>query len=607
MSDIFGTRDNDILEGTTGDDSLYGLEGDDTLNGGNGKDTFYGGIGNDRLNGGAGNDSLFDTEGNNIFDGGAGNDTLFGGDGNDTYYVRDVYDYIYDTGGNDTAYVSVNFPKIPSRIENVIFTDGALALPYWIDALIEDEASGSNFKTLLGETKTWYYAFPSTLPSYDTNLDNARGWSPFTDKQIARTKQALELITNIFDFQFIESNNPSAPNTLTFANNIQDNSAAYAKIPSKEFFGGDIFIDKTDKIDEFVDGTYGALVLIHEISHALGLKHPFAGTDNRPPYLPTAENKTLWTLQSYEVSPDQHSFNLSPLDIAALQYIYGPSTKARTSNDTYAISQGAPNFIWDGGGTDTLDASALTQGATLYMTPGYWGYVGNARASTITSAGQVTVNFGTVLENLIGSAYADSLYGSEINNTITGGGGNDSIDGGRGIDIASFSGASKDYKISSGASSTLVTGDATRDGTDTLLNVERVKFSDKSIAIDLNGNAGITAKVIGAVLGKTLVQNSTYVGLGLSFLDKGTTYSDLGALALSVVGATTSDAVVSTVWKNVVGTDATAELKAPFIKMLTDGMKVGDFVVLAADTSFNTTNINLVGLAQTGLEYLPVS
>ena len=185
MSDIFGTSDNDILEGTNDNDKLYG------------------GTGNDRLNGGAGNDSLFDTEGNNIFDGGAGNDTLFGGDGNDTYYVRDVYDYIYDTGGNDTAYVSVNFPKIPSRIENVIFTDGVLALPYWIDALIEDEASGSNFKTLLGETKTWYYAFPSTLPSYDTNLDNARGWSPFTDKQIARTKQALELITNIFDFNLL--------------------------------------------------------------------------------------------------------------------------------------------------------------------------------------------------------------------------------------------------------------------------------------------------------------------------------------------------------------------------------------------------------------------
>ena len=80
----------------------------------------------------------------------------------------------------------------------------------------------------------------------------------------------------------------------------------------------------------------------------------------------------------------------------------------------------------------------------------------------------------------------------------------------------------------------------------------------------------------------------------------------VGALALSAVGATTNDAIVSTLWKNVIGTEATTAIKAPYIKMLTDGMKVGDLVVLAADTSFNTTNINLVGLAQTGIEYLPV-
>jgi hypothetical protein len=41
--------------------------------------------------------------------------------------------------------------------------------------------------------------------------------------------------------------------------------------------------------------------------------------------------------------------------------------------------------------------------------------------------------------------------------------------------------------------------------------------------------------------------------------------------------------------------------------MLTDGMKIGDLVVLAAETSFNKTNINLVGLAQTGIEYIPIS
>ncbi len=56
-----------------------------------------------------------------------------------------------------------------------------------------------------------------------------------------------------------------------------------------------------------------------------------------------------------------------------------------------------------------------------------------------------------------------------------------------------------------------------------------------------------------------------------------------------------------------IGSKPTAAEKAPFIALLESGMTAGALAQLAADSSFNTTNINLVGLAQTGIEYIPVS
>lgn len=135
--------------------------------------------------------------------------------------------------------------------------------------------------------------------------------------------------------------------------------------------------------------------------------------------------------------------------------------------------------------------------------------------------------------------------------------------------------------------------------------VERLKFSDTSIALDMDGNAGTTAKILGAVFGKTAVSNKEYVGIGIDLLDKGMSYDTLAGLALNAAKATTNDQIVTTLWTNVVGSAPTAADKAPFIKMLADGMTPGALAHLAADTALNVTNINLVGLAQSGLEYTP--
>jgi hypothetical protein len=179
------------------------------------------------------------------------------------------------------------------------------------------------------------------------------------------------------------------------------------------------------------------------------------------------------------------------------------------------------------------------------------------------------------------------------------------VDGGSGIDKVVYPAKSSDYAISYSPAGTItVQGKIATSQLDVLSNVERVAFTDKSIAYDLNGNAGIAAKILGAVFGPQSLTNQNYVEIGLSFLDAGWSYDNLAALALDAAGAKTNDQIVSLLWKNVIGSQATAADKAPYISMLNNGMSPGALAHLAADTSFNTTSINLVGLAISGLEYL---
>jgi len=509
---------NSVLEGGTGSDTIWGGLGSDTIIGGEGNDPWLEGYeGDDSIIGGGGNDELFGDAGNDTLDGGEGNDTLYGGLGNDTYYIDSTFDYIYDSGGTDTAYVSTSFVKVPSTVENVVYTNGALALPYWISALLPDATAGKKFTTLLGDSKSFGYFFPSTLPTYDTDSDNAKGFTAFSSTQKTRTVTALNYISTLVDMSFTEKATASGLNTLSFATNNQTGSGGYAQLPSSSFSGSDLFLNIADYNTTLSDGTYGAYTLMHELGHALGLKHPFDEKDSfgnveTPPYLQGSEDSTTWTYLSYNESSSEYYLRYSPLDIAALQYLYGPSKSARAGNDSYKISSSSANFIWDGAGTDQIDASQAYQATTIYLTPGYWGYLGSNKTSTITSSGQITVNFGTMIENLIGSNYDDYLYGNEVenkieggagndsiegwdgadtliggagNDTLFGGTGNDSIEGGDGNDTLVVSGLFSNYivRYDSSTLSYSIEGMSGNDGKDTFKAVEFLKFSDKTVSL----------------------------------------------------------------------------------------------------------------------------
>ena len=315
----------------------------------------------------------------------------------------------------------------------------------------------------------------------------------------------------------------------------------------------------------------------------------------------------------------------------ALQGAYGEGIGS-TGKTNNTITPGASGGVvayrtyFDTGGTDVIDLQNYQSGAYLHMGTTIIGanyYVGvsmsladqklMAGGSDPSSLRWFYGEFenGTGSEKadvIIGNALSNVIFGAGGNDQVTGGAGNDTLNGGLGLDIVVFSSAISAYKIQHNLSQdNWVVFDSLGDeGTDTLVDVERIQFSNTYLALDLDGNAGVTAKILGAVLGKESTTNKNLVGIGLSYLDAGGTFENLAGLALNAVGAKTNNQVITLLWNNIFGSPPSIDQQAPYIKMLINGMSPGSLAQLAAETTFNITNINLVGLAQTGIEYIPV-
>jgi Ca2+-binding RTX toxin-like protein len=89
---IIGTERPDVLVGTEGDDVIAGLGGDDEI---------WGRGGNDRICGGRGSDRIAGDDGDDTVDGGPDNDGLGGGVGDDRVYGRQGNDAIAGGPGDD--------------------------------------------------------------------------------------------------------------------------------------------------------------------------------------------------------------------------------------------------------------------------------------------------------------------------------------------------------------------------------------------------------------------------------------------------------------------------------------------------------------------------
>jgi Ca2+-binding RTX toxin-like protein len=269
-------------------------------------------------------------------------------------------------------------------------------------------------------------------------------------------------------------------------------------------------------------------------------------------------------------------------------------------NDTYSV--------------DTLDDVVQeSEGAVVAAGPS----VQDIGSSIDTVVASITYTLGSFIENLTletgagglsgtGNELDNVVEGNESDNLLQGGAGNDTLTGGDGIDTAAYTGPRAEYLVTLEEAGGFRVQGPPADGTD-IVDVERLQFADINLALDLEGNAGTVAKILGAVFGADSVGNEGYAGIGLDLADGGMTYESLMQLALDAalgVGASNAD-MVTLLYTNVVGFAPDEASLAYYTGLIESGaFTQASLGVLAADTTFNQENIDLAGLAETGLEYL---
>ena len=393
-----------LINGTSGNDTLTGTADADEINGLDGNDYIVGAAGDDVLNGGDGSD---------LIEGNAGSDTMTGGAGADSFVIT------LDNGSTDTITdFNVSGETIDLTQFNGVF-----------DSFSELQAAmtqvGSDTHIDLGGSQTLVLENITSSNLVDTNFfGNAGNLAPTLSNNGASVDEdnVLTLTTAMLDgtdgdntdSQLVFTINTAPSNgvlklsgvalTANDTFTVQDIiNANVTYTPNSSYSGSDSF-DFT-----LSDGTAS----LSQDNFAITVNSTGPSTIDG-----TSGNDTLSGTTGDDI--------LNPL--AGNDTVNGGD-----GNDTYIYTSGDDTF--DGGnGVDIADYSGFAYAVWVDMTYTSSEAYTRSTSSTTTGTWSEITNFISV-EGAIGTAYHDELLGDANNNIFTGLAGSDIIKGHGGNDI----------------------------------------------------------------------------------------------------------------------------------------------------------------------------
>lgn len=358
-------------------------------------------------------------------------------------------------------------------------------------------ANPSSWASTPGQAVALTFSFMTSQPSYAAAETAGFGFigPDASYKQAVRT--ILEKLQSETGLTFTEvTDSASSFGQLRFGANQQFLTKGYSYLPGSvsDDRAGDVWMDK-DSLLRLSPGQEGWQALLHEIAHALGLSHPRQSGDGTtgPVLLSEWNNNAYTVMSSANAAPGLWQSWYGPYDLQALKALYGASaTTTPAQNNYYRLSNADGQFLQtltDLGGTDTLDATALSVGAVLDLRPGKLISAG-MDSTGVASWNNIFVSQSTLIERIYDTRFDDLIWGNAQDNHIYWSTGNDVIDGQSGTDTVVVNGKRSQFELFySDYAQQFVLGDLQGQlGSVSLSSIEKVIFLDS--VVTLGGTSG---------------------------------------------------------------------------------------------------------------------
>ena len=518
----------------------------------------------------------------------------------------------------------------------------------YIDALL-DIGPDWNYLTPIGNTIFYTFSVDSG------NENNVFGLQTFSYAQQTYTRSALAYVSAITGIKIGETSSGEQAQIHFASRDINgamttgltswNSSILYTTSDDLVGYGTNayVYLDNAEWYAEnsnLAPGGAGYQTLLHELGHVFGLKHPFEGTIT----LPFALDSTANTLMSYSNNGGPYT-TFSQYDLAAFDWLYGRDglrgalginsanggryLSGTTLSETLTGTN-SDDKLEGNAGNDTLNGGAGVDTAVFKVSSAVYKFalLDNGAVVVTDTSG---VDGRDVIFSIENAQFTDGIFtvADLVNRanmaspptgglTLSGTTGNDTflatednllINGGDGLDKLVYKTPHTNY-IFSRSGTSFVVSDTTDSGKTTVLNsIERIVFSDISVALDLSGTAGQIYRLYQAAFDRE--PDLSGLGFWINAMDHGVTLVEVAANFIRSsefsgrYGSDLSDEIfVDNLYHNILGRAPEQAGIDYWLNVLQEG-KAGRDAVLTGFSESLENQILITGTIVDGIMYLP--